>query len=192
MEPSKGSRKILSSAIIAVVVVCLSGITSGNLIYRYYYREYNDIVRAVESEGYEVEKKWLYSEDLRLEEFGVFISKGNLQFWIDIRFLSNVRSADSLIEGFILQSIDENRDTQNRVYRIDSEFWTDYEAYRIQTVSDFLRHAEQILPKLLDSKSQMQAKKNINGSREYQNYLIIRDDPDHVAPVSSAFIYNNK
>lgn len=165
--------------------VCVLGVLA---VHRYYFRDYLSFASAIRGEGFEIKQRWLYDEDLTLEDFGILVAKGDLEFWIDVRFLSSVRKADTPIDGIILQSLHEGWEENERLFPIDSAFWRQSALPEVYTARDFLREAHVIFPKLIASKSEIPLSGRIYFSRKYPNCLIVRDDPRGTAPINDWWI----
>jgi hypothetical protein len=172
-----------------VVALCvLAGLIVAVVLHRNYYAEYNVTKSAAVAAGFRVSKAWLYDEDLTLEDFGLYLTRGDLKLWLDIRYASDVRGPDARISGIALQSVHEGYPRYERIYRFDSDFWKSQGLPLIHTLNDFLRNAESIWPVLLASKSEVPASESQYHEGQFRTYLILRDDPEDVAPVHTSMI----
>ena len=180
MKPTIATHWILRTflalgfAILAVFVAMFA-------LFHVDYGDYNDFRRAIKSEGFEIQKKWIYEEDFVLEDFGLYVKKADLAFWLDVRNLSNVRRPDAGIEGVLLESLHEGSENNQRAIAFDSTFWREEELPMVTTPREFLAHAHIILPSIYKSKAKLEKFARAYGQDAYKNFLIIRDDPQNLA-----------
>jgi len=187
MEPVTTTRRWILRTSLALG---LAAIVSMFALFHVDYGDYNAFRRAIKSEGFEIQKKWIYEEDFVLEDFGVYIKKTGLGFWLDIRNLSNVRRPDAKIEGILLESMHEGWENNQRVIAFASSFWREEKLPMVNTPREFLAHAHVILPAIYRLKTKFPKNHDEFGAvyRTYKNFLIIRDDPSHLAPVTESLI----
>ncbi len=153
------------------------------------YGEYKDFKRALKSEGFKTQKAWIYEEDGDLEDFGLYVEKTGLGFWLDVRHMSSVRSPDAKIEGILLESLHEGYENNKRAIAFSSDFWKEERLPIVSTPKEFLAHAHTILPSIYKSKAKLPKAREQFGTshRIYKNFLIIRDDSSDLAHTIDLF-----
>lgn len=183
MKPMTTTRRWILRIILGIV---LAAFVTMIVAFHVDYSEYKAFRRAIKSEGFEIQKRWIYEEDFVLEDFGIYAEKSGLGFWLDVRNLGNVRSPDARIEGILLESLHEGWENNQRAIAFNSDFWREKRLPAITTPKEFLAHAHTILPSIYHSKASIQKTKG--GISTYENFLIIRDDPSDKTPVTKEFV----
>ena len=177
--PSKRKLGCLSVAALAVLAVVIAFFAHQWV----YYEEFRPMRDAAQGQGFEVRSSWEYDEDLTLEDFGIYIVKGDLSLWVDVRNGSDVRKPDSPITGIALQSLHEGWRENERIFYFDSDFWLEHGLPKISTPREFFAHASTIWPLLLKSKGRFRREKSQYHTSHYRKLLVLRDDPPSLSPL---------